>query len=181
MSEQQTEGDSLSARALAGARSRLRAAWAALRERGESSPEPADWRLASALALLIAAGPLLTLAGAYLLAGQATAETRRIERQEGARIAATKAAAADRASFATLLRRATVGSTLDAFARALPAEAALVRLERNGEGLIEADVTTPDPDRLRAALRREPVLAGLRAVGQRRADLAILVSLREAP
>jgi hypothetical protein len=139
------------------------------------------WWIAAAVALLIATGPIATILGANLAAASARAETERLREQAAPRVAAEQAAARDRAELVALLRRPGLGATVEALARALPPEASLVRVERNRAGLLEVDVTAPDPDRLRAALRREPALARLRDAGQQRGELTMTVSLRELP
>jgi hypothetical protein len=72
-----------------------------------------------------------------------------------------------------------VGATVEALARALPADAVLLRAERNRSGLLEVEISTPDPDKLRAALRAEPALAGLHNIGQQRGELTMTVSFAE--
>lgn len=168
-----------------GASGRARAA--ALRARlaeppSNRRPEPArEWRLAAALAALIAAGPVATIAGAHLLAHDVRADATQLERAAAPQMAERRATREDRAQLAGLAGRPTLGSTLEAFARVLPADAALVRLERGPGGLLEADVSTPDPDALRAALRRDPALAALRDLRQQQGDAVMIVSLAERP
>lgn len=176
MSEQ-APSESLTGRMAAKAR-----AWAvAVRERPAGAPsQRRDWIVAAGVAALLALGPVATIAGAKLLAGNARTETRQLADQLAPRIAASEAAARERAELVALLRRPGVGAVADALARTLPPEAALVRIERNRDGLLEVDVSAPDPDRIRAALRGEPVLAGLRNTGQRRGDATMTVSFREA-
>jgi hypothetical protein len=153
------------------------AAWRA--QEPAATPRRA-WQVAGAVALLIALGPVATIAGGHLLAGQSRAESRQLKARAEPRIAADRLAERDRAALGAVLRRAGVGAVIEALARALPPEAALARAERNRDGLIELDIATPDPDKLRAALRREPLLATLRDSGQRQGDAAMLVSFRES-
>jgi hypothetical protein len=144
--------------------------------------EPAragEWRIAAGIAALIAAGPLATMLGAQLLADSARAEVAALRSQAAPRLAAAKAYARDRVELAALLRRPGVGTTFEALARALPDDAVLTRAGRGRDGALEAEVATPDPDKLRASLRREPALARLHDAGQRRGDQAMLVVLRE--
>ncbi|MES2445510.1 MAG: hypothetical protein V4574_22005 [Pseudomonadota bacterium] len=140
-----------------------------------------DWWIAGAVAVLIAAGPVATIVGAKLLAANAQAEVQRLREQAAPRVAAERATVGERAELVALLRRPGAGATLEALARALPPEASLARVERGPAGLLAVDITAPDPDRLRAALRREPVLARLRDAGQQRGELVMTVSLRETP
>ena len=157
-----------------------RAVGAARRERKEEAAPapptaprppraPVD-RLAALLAAAILATPLLTWAGAAILTTRAQDEGRDIARRAAPRIA--EQAAAERAR--SLLQRAwgapTLGSTLESLARVLPQDAALLRAERTAAGALLVEVAAPDPDQLLAALRRDPVLAGLRATAQARAD-----------
>lgn len=144
-------------------------------------PGKRDWWIAGAVAALIAAGPLATILGANLLAGGIGKDVQHLREQAAPRAAAAQAAAKERAALVALLRQPGVGASLEALARALPADAALVRVERNAAGLLEVDLTAPDPDRLRAALHREPALARLRDTGQQQGELAMTISLREAP
>lgn len=174
MSERQS-GGSLTGRLAASARG-----WAAaLRDRPAVAAERRDWIIAAGVAALLAAGPLATIVGAKWIAGNAKAETARLNEQLAPRIAAAKAATGERAELIALLRRPGLGQVADALARALPPEASVLRIERNHAGLLEVEVSTPDPDRIRAAIRREPALAGLRDAGQRQVDVMMVVTFRE--
>ena len=167
---------SLATRLRAGAGARL-AAW---RGRERSAAPVGEWRVGLAVAALIALGPLATILGANMLAGGARTEARLLQAKVAPRVAAEGANARARDELAAVLRRPGAGQVLEAVARVLPPEASLVRAERNGDGLIELEVSTPDPDKLRAALRREPLLSGLRDSGQRQGDAAMIVAFREA-
>ena len=137
---------------------------------------PGDRRtLGWALALLLPLGPILTGLGANRLAVRIAADTpdagpgaaSRTERHELARLGA--------GGFAP---------TLDRIARLLPPEARLVsvavdRIE--GEEALTAEIATADPDRLRAALSRDPSSAKLRTVGERRGDGVLIVSVEGEP
>ena len=140
-----------------------------------------EWWVAGAVGALIAAGPAATILGANLLAGDVRVQVAKLRAQAAPRAAAAQAATRERSELVALLRRPGLGATAEALARALPADASLLRVERNAAGLLEVDLTAPDPDRLRAALRREPALARLRDAGQQQGELAMTVSLREVP
>ena len=135
--------------------------------------------LAAAVAVLIALGPLATIAGAKLLTAQARGEAARLQSEQAPRLAADLAAERARIEMASALRRPSAASTLDALARGLPADATLVSAARTAQGVLEVEVTTPDPDALRATLRRDPALTGLRDMSQRQAETAMIVSLRQ--
>lgn len=138
-----------------------------------------DWIVAGGLAALIAAGPVLTIAAGSVMASGVRGEVRRLEEQAAPRAAAAKAASEDRAALVAMLKRPGLGVTAEALARALPVDAVLVRMERGRDGLLEVDISAPDPDKLRAAIRAEPALAGLRDAGQQRGDLMMTVSFKE--
>jgi hypothetical protein len=145
-----------------------------------SASEHARWpegRVAIAVALLIVAGPLLTIGGARILSERHRVATARIEAEVAPRIAANAAAAEARSQLSAILRRRTLGATVEALARALPADATLVHAERNAQGRLALEIATADPDRLRAALRRVPAFTRLRNTGQRQADAAMIVLL----
>ncbi len=145
-------------------------------------PVPAakrDWWVAGGLAALIAAGPALTIVVGGLIADGVRGEVRRLEAQAAPRAAAAKTASEDRAALVVMLRRPGLGATAEALARALPVDAVLIRAERGRDGLLEIDVSAPDPDKLRAALRAEPALARLRDAGQQRGELMMTVSFKE--
>lgn len=173
MAQNEPERDSLVPRLIAAAQMRL----SALRQPAGQGPR--EWQVGAAVALLIAAGPVATIAGAGLLARATRAETLRLQTEATPRVAAQQAAARDRIELGAVLRRPTLGATLEALARALPAEAVLLRAQRDRHGLLEVEVAAPDPDQLRAALRREPMLAALRDAGQRQGEAAMIVSLKE--
>lgn len=134
-----------------------------------------DGRLAALIAGLIAAGPLLTIGGATLLAGRQRAASARLEAEAAPRIEVARAAAEARGQMDAVLRRRTLAATIEVLARALPADASLVRAGRNAQGALELEIATPDPDRLRSALRRAPAFARLRNTGQRQADTKMIV------
>ena len=138
--------------------------------------EPGSARSAVLVAMLIAAGPLLTIGGARLLAGQNRAEAARLEARLAQRLAAAEAAVAARREMAAAIGRPTLAATVDTLARVLPRDATLVRAERSREGKLVLEAATTDPDALRAALRRAPAFAGLRNVGQRQSDAALIVT-----
>ena len=133
-------------------------------------------RVAVLVALLITAGPLLTIATARLLAGAQRAAAARLEADLAPRIGAARAAAEARGEIDAVLRRKTLGATIEALARALPADAALVHVARDTRGVFEIEIAAADPDRLRAALRRAPAFARLRNTGQRQADARMIVT-----
>lgn len=159
-----------------GAAGRLRRWWA---ERPEISPARRDWFVAGGLAVLIAAGPVLTIVAGSLVASSVRSEVRQLREQAAPRAAAAKTAGEDRAVLVAMLRRPGLGATAEALARALPVDAVLIRAERARDGLLEIDIGAPDPDKLRAALRAEPALAHLRDAGQQRGDLLMTVSFKE--
>lgn len=137
-----------------------------------------DGRFALAIAALIALGPLATIVAAGVVERSVRAETRALGAAAAPRL---RAGQADRAARARLRRAVTappVAIWLDRAARALPGDARVSRVARLPDGTIELDVTAPDPDSLRAAIRRDPAMAGFREVAQRRAGAMILVRWR---
>ena len=152
---------------------------AAFARRDAKPAGAANWSEASVAALvaaLIVAGPLLTIAGAKLLASQQRAAAARLADEASPRIEAARAAVEARRQIDVVLRRQPLGGTIEALARALPPEATLVRAGRTAQGVLEVEVAAPDPDRLRAALRRTPAFARLRNTGQRQADAKMIVT-----
>lgn len=153
-----------------------RAVDAARRDRAPTpppAPRPPRARIDRAAALLAAAilaTPLLTWAGAAILTARVQEEGRTIARRAAPLLAEQAAAERARIWLAQAWRAPTLGTTLESLVRALPQDAALLRAERNAAGMVSIEVAAPDPDRLLAALRRDPVLAGLRATAQARAD-----------
>lgn len=135
--------------------------------------------LAAAIAVLIALGPLATIAGAQLLTRQDRSEAERLRTELAPRLAAERSIEAARSEIGALVRRPAIGTTLEAFARGLPADATVIRIERNANGGLEADIIAADPDQLRAAIRRDPALAQMRNTSQRQSDTAMIVTLRQ--
>ncbi|MEN2747506.1 hypothetical protein [Sphingomonas sp. T9W2] len=121
------------------------------------------------LAIAILATPLLTLAGATLTTAQLRHETRTFTERSAPAVAVRAGQDRARALLADAWNGPTLGATLEAIARSLPEDAALLRVER-GAGPLTIDIAAPDPDRAVAALRRDPALGGLRAVAQSRTD-----------
>lgn len=147
------------------------------------APRPPLDRASVLLAAAILATPLLTWSGAAVLTARAQVEGRAIARRAAPRVAQQVAAERARALLQPAWRTPTLGATLEAIARALPEDAALLRAERDGAGNLSVDVAAPDPDRVVVALRRDPVLAGLRATAQARvdADGRMRVTLEQRP
>jgi len=140
----------------------------------------ASWpegRVATAVALLLLAGPLLTIGGARVLSERQRDAAARIEGEAEPRIAAAAADRDARTQMTAVLQRRTLGATVEMLARALPADATLIRAERTAQGRLALEIAAADPDRLRAALRRVPALARLRNTGQRQADAQMIVLL----
>lgn len=154
---------------------RLRTALA--RPRVEPTSAGAGWRAGVTLALLLAVGPLATLAGARMLEDRALAEARALAATAAPRLAGEKAQAAARGILSPLLSAPVAAATLDGLARALPADAALMRAERTSDGRLAIDAVAPDPDRLRAALRRDPLTVPLRDRRQRQSEAGLVVTL----
>jgi hypothetical protein len=161
----------------------------AVRRLSASAPEPGrtraalpaiDWRFALALTALIALGPLLTVVGAGLLERDARADAARLRAQAAPVTDAAKADRAARGLLRATVSEAPVALWLDRAARALPDEARISRMARSSEGRMEIDVIAPDPDPVRAAMRRDPAFTRFREAGQRRAGGAVLISYRQA-
>lgn len=166
---------SLFGRAIAGARARARRAQ---RETSEAAPGSPPWMIPT-LALLIAAGPLATIAVAALLQHSVQRETAAEEAASAPRRAAAQGQAAARAILSAAIARPGPAAMLDALSPVLPADASLVRAEQREDGVIEFEVAVSDPDALRSALRRVPALARLRDVRQQESDGRTVVLLRQ--
>ncbi len=143
-------------------------------------PLPAGgWGVAIAFGALLAAGPLLTVAGATLLAQHEKRATVKLEQQLAPRLQAEAAAREARTALANAAGRTAPGQVVELLAGVLPPEAKLTRIERTRDGGLEFDVAGSDPDALRAAIRRAPEFAGMRNTSQRHSDAAMIVSMRE--
>ncbi len=158
--------DRLAQRAARAARERPRPSWG-------------DVRVALAVAAVVALGPLLTIVGAGLMRAGVEAGARTLEAQLRSR---TAPAAARRDAAAVLrdaVRQPALAATLERLARVLPDDARLVSAARGAEGQLILEIAASDPDLLRGALRRDPMLAAMRESGQRRtADARVVVTLR---
>lgn len=136
---------------------------------------PASRVVGLSIALLIAAGPAITLAGAELLIRieRAQLEARTTELRPRLDAAAERRNGRD--VLGSALGGLSLGETVEALAIALPSDDRLVSLSRNSGGQIVAQIASQDPDRLRAALRSANHLEALREQDQRRGADAILV------
>ncbi|WP_423602259.1 hypothetical protein [Sphingomonas sp. MS122] len=145
------------------------------------SPGPVNWRLTAALTGVIALGPLGTIVAAGMIERGARAEAARLDVQAAPRREAEAREQAARAALHAAVRDAGVAVWLDRVAAAIPAEARVARMAKAADGALELEISTPDPDLLRGALRGDPALAGFRETGQRRAGAMIAVMLRRTP
>lgn len=125
------------------------------------------WGVAAGLAVAIVALPLGTIVGAGIAEDRVRAEIATLEKSVAGASAGREAP------------RQPLGGTLEALARGLPQDAQLTAAGRGADGRLRIEVSVADPDQLRAALRREEALRGLRDTGQRPGDGAIIVTLEE--
>ncbi len=144
-------------------------------------PWPGGWRVAGAFAALLALGPALTMMGAGLIERQVRRDIAALQQRTAGRTAGVAAADAARAALTPLVARPGLAATIEALARVMPTDAALVAAERSADGALRIEIATPDPDRLRTALRRDPATRGLRDAGQRGGDGAIIVAFGDRP
>lgn len=144
-----------------------------------AAPPAGGWGVAAAFGALIAAGPLLTLAGASMLAQHEKRATAKLQDQLAPRLQAEDTARQARTAIANAAGRTAPGQVVELLAGVLPPEARLTRIERTRDGGLELDVAGSDPDMLRAAIRRAPEFAGMRNISQRHTDGAMIVSMRE--
>lgn len=148
----------------------------------EAGPLPATRprRIALILPLVLAAGPLATIAGAALLTRAARQEEARIATALAPRMDAEQERGRARQWLRQAIEQPGPAAMIDRLAAALPADATLLRVERRADAQLEIEVATSDPDALRAALRRTAALSGLRDVRQREAEGRTIVLLRRA-
>lgn len=131
-----------------------------------------------ATALLLAMGPAATLVGAKILAEREAAVVADLRRNAAPQLSRQRDLADARALLAPVVAR-PAALTIQAFAKALPADARLLRLEQYASGALEAEVVTSDPDQLRGAIRQEAALRRMRDASQRQADAGMIVTLRQ--
>ena len=148
------------------------------RARQGATIEESRWP-AFALAGLLTLAPLLTIGGAAVAERRTRAQIDGLAHEVEPKLLAGGQANTARARLRTLLATPTLGTTLDGLARALPSDAALASAERAADGRLRVEVAAPDPDRLRAALRRDPATSRLRDTGQQRGEGAMVVTLEE--
>lgn len=146
----------------------------------EAEADARDWRLGAAIAVLIWAGPLAALLGAKLLEHAAEREMGALHAQLAPRVAAQHQAEAARLRLGDALRGPRPSAVAEALARTMPAEAKVARIAREPGGAIDLEISAPDPDRLRAALRRAPEFARMRDTNQRAGDGEIVSRFRIA-
>lgn len=154
---------------------------AALAPEREAGRPVIDWRFAAALAGVVALAPLLTIVGAGMLERDALATAQRLRVEAAPRLAATAQDREARETLHSAVRRLPVAVWLDRAARALPGDTRVTRMAQGADGAVEIEITAPDPDQVRTALRRDPAFAGFREAGQRRAGALILVTYRRTP
>lgn len=126
-----------------------------------------------AAGLLLATIPLTTAIGAWSLTALNRWQAQRLAREAAPALAAGRRATAIEAvrpQVAAIMGAPTMTDRLARLAAVLPAEAGLVRFERDEAGELTLIVETPDPDRLRAALAADPGFAALRETGQTMTD-----------
>jgi hypothetical protein len=143
-----------------------------------AAPSPTGRRIAVTVGLLIAAGPLVTLLGAEVLTARARSEAAGLSAHLAPRAAAERVAEAARTEMRTAATGPMLGATLEAIARALPANATVLRAERTRDGAVELEVSAPDPDQLRPALRSLAGIGTFRNTGQRQGETGMVASFR---
>lgn len=163
--------------ASAGAREEAEAHVAA----SDDTAKPSPLRWLAALALLLGAGPAFTWAGATLLTQRTRAEIAALAPRATPLLVRSRADAATRDALAPLLDRAPLGTTLERLATTLPTDDRVASVASNQDGALRVVVLTADPDALRDALRREPVLAQLKEAGQQRDEATLRVTLAGPP
>ena len=140
---------------------------------------PVDLRFAAALTGLVALGPLLTIAGAGWIRAEVERDTEALRAQGQARFESEGAERRAAMLFRDAVRRPTLSATLDRIARVLPDDARLASVTRAADGVLRIEITTNDPDPLRAALRRDPLFVAMRESAQRRTgDGRVVVTMR---
>ena len=131
------------------------------------------------MAALLIAAPLATWAGAAWTAAGVRRDTAAIRAEAAPRLAAIAAREGARRELGALLQRDGVAATVESLARTLPREAVVGAAKRGSDGRLTIEVLAPDPDRLRAALRRSPVTARLRDVRQAGGPEGMMVTLED--
>lgn len=138
-----------------------------------------DLSLVAALAGIIALGPLITIVGANLLSARVEADNRAREAMLQTRRAPQAARREAATALHSAIRQPGLVATLERLAHVLPDDARLVMAARGSDGRLEVEIAANDPDLLRAALRRDPVLGAMRETGQRRTqDARVIVTWR---
>lgn len=139
----------------------------------------ADRIKAGSLFALLIAGPLASIVINHSIAAQSQGEIAQAQaRQTPVETAAARVRMGRDVLAAAFARPAPV-AVLTRLAQLLPGDARVARIGQR-EGALQAEIATSDPDRLRAALRRDPVLKGLRETGQRQGDGVIVVAFAQA-
>lgn len=133
-----------------------------------------------ALALLIASIPLSTWIGARWAEAGERARVAKATRQLVPRRAVAQAVVEERAGVAALLARPRGIALLNGLAETMPDDARIVRMSRDGAGIVTLEIATPDPAELRAALRGDARFAALRSIAERRGDAGMVVTLKGA-
>jgi hypothetical protein len=144
-----------------------------------TAKSPLRWL--AALALVLGAGPAFTWAGATFLTQRTRAEIAALAPRATPLLARSRADAATRDTLAPLLDRAPLGTTLERLAATLPADNRVASVASEQDGTLRVVVLTADPDALRDALRREPVLAQLKEAGQQGDEATLRVTLVGRP
>ncbi|GAA0735038.1 hypothetical protein [Sphingomonas japonica] len=138
-----------------------------------------DWIKAALLFAVLVAGPLASIAINRITIARAqdgAAEAR--ARRTPAEIA-TARIRMGRAVLAAAFERPAPVVVLSRLAAVLPVDSRIARVGQR-QGALYAEIATSDPDRLRAALRRDVLLGVLRETGQRQGDGVIVVALAQA-
>jgi hypothetical protein len=134
------------------------------------------------IACLVGSIPLTIAIGAWVLHLTEERRSDALRRTLEPRLPLERAAESierARPSFARLVERATLSDVVERLARSLPAEAKVHAMGRDQAGILTIEIDTADPDLLRPAIERDPVLRDLDEVGQTRSgDHGLRVTLR---
>ncbi len=125
-------------------------------------------------AWLLLSIPVSVAIGSWLQVAMATAESDRLQARYRREADGPMLSMAARDDLARALSKPTIGNVVVRLAATLPADASVYAIGDDDQRGLRIEIDTSDPDRLREALKVDPMIGRLREIGQVRTEQGMI-------